>query len=225
MPSSLDRIRTTLVVLCGLGVIGCGAAAPPAERSGAQAWPYLSGWSLSRDLASSRKVGAELRFRPGPSSARVRHAAIVDGMKCGPSASTISVAHVEVFADGHVVIVPAGIGVAPVLRRQGAYVRGGRCVYPLRTFEPTGLVALEFGPTRTLGQFFDLWGQPLDRNHVAGFHVGPRGGIAVFVQGVRWRGNPRSVSLSPHAQITVELGPHVPPHDRYMFPPPQALGR
>jgi hypothetical protein len=146
-------------------------------------------------------------------------------MRCGPSSSTLSLAHVEVFAADHVVIVPAGIGVAPVFRHRGAYVRGGSCVYPLRTFEPTGLVALGPGPTRTLGQFFDLWGQPLDRNRVAGFHVRPGHEVAVFVSGVLCLGNPRSVAVSPRAQITVEIGPYVPPHDRYLFPPVQSLGR
>ena len=46
--------------------------------------------------------------------------------------------HVEFFARGKVMVVPAGIGVAPPLRRDGAYVRGGRCRFPLSTTEPTG---------------------------------------------------------------------------------------
>jgi hypothetical protein len=128
-------------------------------------------------------------------------------------------AHVEIFAANHVVIVPAGIGVAPVLRRQGAYVRGGSCVYPVRTFEPTGLMVVGPGPTRTLGELFDLWGESLNRHEVAGFHARPGGEIAVFVRGMLWRRHPRSVPLFPHAQITIEVGPYVPPHARYAFPP------
>jgi hypothetical protein len=146
-------------------------------------------------------------------------------MTCEPSSSTVSAAHVEVFAANHVVVVPAGIGVAPVPRHEGAYVRGGRCVYPLRTFEPTGLVLLGAGPAPTLGQFFDLWGQTLGRHEVAGFHVSPGDTIAAFVNGTRWPGNPRSIALSARAQITIEGGPYVPPHARYLFPPLRSLGR
>jgi len=133
-------------------------------------------------------------------------------------------AHIEVFAANHVVVVPAGVGVAPALRRRGAYVRGGRCVYALRTYEPTGLVLLGSGAARTLGQFFDLWGQPLDRHRVAGFHVRPGAGVVVFAWGIQWPGNPRSLPISSDAQITVEIGPYVRPHARYMFPPLESVG-
>ena len=47
--------------------------------------------------------------------------------------------HLELFARGLVLLVPAGIGVAPPVERDGAYVLGGRCLYPLRTREPTGV--------------------------------------------------------------------------------------
>ena len=53
--------------------------------------------------------------------------------------------HVELFANRRVVIVPAGIGIVPPLRRDGAYVLGGRCSYPLRTREPTGVVEVAGG--------------------------------------------------------------------------------
>jgi hypothetical protein len=144
-------------------------------------------------------------------------------MRCRASSPVVSAVHVEVFAEDHVVVVPAGVGVAPPLGTQGAYVSGGSCLYPLHTLEPTGLVLLGPGPTRTLGEFFAVWGQPLGREIVAGFHA-PRGGhVAVYIDGVEWRGDPGAAQLFPHAQLTIEVGPHVPPHARYVFPSlPQA---
>jgi hypothetical protein len=139
-------------------------------------------------------------------------------MSCRASSPVVSAAHVELFAEDHVVIVPAGIGVAPPLRRGGAYVSGGRCLYPLHTLEPTGLVLLGAGPTRTLGEFFEVWGQPLRGNLIAGFAAPHGGHVAVYIGGVVWNGDPAAAPLTPHAQLTIEVGPRVPPHAHYVFP-------
>jgi hypothetical protein len=139
-------------------------------------------------------------------------------MSCQAHPAVVSAAHVEVFAGNHVVVVPAGIGVAPPLRREGAYVLGGRCVYPLHTVEPTGLVLLGPRSTHTLGEFFDVWGQPLGDKVVASFRA-PRGDhVAVYIGGIGWRGDPSAAPLTPHAQVTIEVGPRVPPHAHYVFP-------
>jgi hypothetical protein len=139
-------------------------------------------------------------------------------MQCRSSLPVVSAAHLELFAEDHVVVVPAGVGVAPPLRRFGAYVRGGRCVYPLHTLEPTGVVLLGARPARTLGEFFALWGQPLRPRVLAGFSVPPGRHVAVYIDGVAWRGDPAAAPLAAHSQITVEVGPRVPPHAHYLFP-------
>jgi hypothetical protein len=144
--------------------------------------------------------------------------ATIDGMVCRSSAPVVSAAHVELFAEDHVVVIPAGVGVAPPLRRAGAYVRGGSCVYPLHTLEPTGLVLLGAGPTRTLGEFFTLWGQPFGPGVLAGFSAPRDGHVAVYTDGVLWRGDPATAPLAPHSQVTIEVGPRVPPHAHYLFP-------
>jgi hypothetical protein len=130
-----------------------------------------------------------------------------------------SVAHVELFAANHVVMLPAGIGIAPPLERHGPHLLAGRCAYTLRTVDPTGLVLM--GPRRahTLGEFFALWGQPLSRSAVAGFRAGAHADVSVFIDGATWRGDPADAPLAPHSQITIEVGPFVPPHAHYMFPP------
>jgi len=200
-----------LALACGLLAAGCGGSA---QRR-------VDTFSAAEDLASSRNSDPDPRFKPPASGVLVDNAVPVDGMSCRPGYPVASVTHVELFAANHVVIIPAGIGVAPPLRRHGVYVRGGRCVYPLRTVEPTGLVLMGPGRTRTLGELFALWGQRLSSHEVAGFHAEAGQDVSVFSDGVPWRGNPAAVPLSSRAQITIEVGPYVPPHARYVFP---ALG-
>jgi hypothetical protein len=124
-------------------------------------------------------------------------------------------AHLELFARRRVLLVAAGIGIAPPQRREGAYVRGGRCSYPLRTREPTGVIEVEDGARRTVGDLFELWGQPLSRRRIAGF----RGRVHAHVGGRPWRGDPRAIPLRRHAQIVLQVQGRVPPHAKYRFPP------
>ncbi len=142
-------------------------------------------------------------------------APVAGGLGCGRPASTRYGVHVELYAERLVVPVPAGIGIAPPQRRRGAYVLGGRCVYPVRTYEPTGLVvAGRRAAPLTLGDLFAVWGQPLSRTRLASF----RGRLAAFVGGVRWGGPPATIPLDRHAEIVLEVGGRVPPHRTYLFP-------
>jgi hypothetical protein len=128
-------------------------------------------------------------------------------------------AHLEVFARGLDVVIPAGIGIAPPRSRDGAYVTGGRCEYPVRTYEPTGLIEIDSGTRATLGQFFDLWGQPLRRKRLLGFRAARGETVSAFVDGRRWPADPRAIGLDRHAAIVVEVDGYYPPTRRYLFPP------
>jgi hypothetical protein len=124
--------------------------------------------------------------------------------------------HLELFANGRVVVVPAGIGVAAPSRRSfGAIVPGG-CTYPARTLTPAGVVEVGVGARLTLGDLFRLWHQPLGRRRLAGFRS-PRPVLA-FVDGRRWHGDPGAIPLARHAQIVLEIGGYVPPHAAFLFP-------
>jgi hypothetical protein len=139
------------------------------------------------------------RYRPAPG------ANDAPGLTCTRQRAR-AWAHLELFADGRGVLVPAGIGiVAP--RLDGAHVRGGRCRFPLYTDEPTGLVGLTRDDL-TLGDLFAVWGRPLAPDSV------------VHVDGARWAGAPAAVPLRAHAQVVVQTGaPLVEPHAHYRFPP------
>jgi hypothetical protein len=113
------------------------------------------------------------------------------------------------------VILPPGIGVAAPRREVGAVVRSGRCAYPVRTADPTGVVRFRPGRGLDLADVFAVWGQPLSGHRLLGFRSGA--GVRVYVGGRRVRGAPGAVPLRRHAEIVVEIGAYVPPHRSYLF--------
>lgn len=123
--------------------------------------------------------------------------------------------HLELFARKLVLLVPSGIGVAPPVRRDGAYVTGGRCLYPLRTREPTGVVEAAAAGLR-LGDLFRVWGQPLSPRRLAGFRSAKP--LLAFVNGKRFHGDPRAIPLRRHDEIVLEIGGYIRPHSSYLFP-------
>jgi hypothetical protein len=165
------------------------------------------------------RIGRGAGYELPPAGNRVERADPVEGLSCGRrhDGERFGV-HLEVFAHRRDVVVPAGIGIAPPRSRAGAYVTGGRCEYPVRTHEPTGLIELDSGTRATLGQLFALWGEPLGRRRALGFHA-PRGeAVSAFVNGRRWAGDPRAIPLDRHATLVIEVGGYFPPTRRYLFP-------
>jgi hypothetical protein len=83
------------------------------------------------------------------------------------------------------------------------------CIYWVHTHDQTGMIHLELPAafTVTLGDFFDLWGQPLSSTQ-----VGPREDkVTAFVNGTRYIGNPRNIVLGDHTLVQLDLGgPTVP---------------
>jgi hypothetical protein len=187
-----------------IAIAGCGAGTHTATTA-----PKLP--SDYRPIPIGRGSGYRL---PAVSPAVARRLPI-NGLRCTRGRPAAYGIHLELYGRGLVVPVPAGIGIAPPQQRDGAYVRGGACWYPLRTYEPTGVVVVDEGHTPTLGKLFDVWGQPLRSNRLAGF----RGPVTAFVAGRRWTGAPREIPLSRHAQIVLVRGGNVVPHPAYRFPP------
>jgi hypothetical protein len=122
------------------------------------------------------------------------------------------------FAHQHVVAIPTGIGIAsPRARALDASVLGGRCYYPATTTDPTGVIEVRTGARVTLGELFDIWGEPLGSRAAAGFRAPPGSHVVAYVNGRRWSANPRSIALTPHALVVLEVASHVPPHHVYLF--------
>jgi hypothetical protein len=200
-------VRRLVVALALLCLGGCGAGHRDAPARSA----------LEIDLARTRPAGLGSAFRPPPvGNPAVAIGEPVGALRCGKTPARAYGAHLELFARDRGVVVPAGIGTAPPQRREGAFVRGGRCVYPLRTVDPTGVVLVASRTLPTVGQLFRLWGQPLSRERLGSFAGSP---VIAFVDGRRWHGDPRKIPLRRHAQIELEVAPVVEPHPSYTFPP------
>jgi hypothetical protein len=158
-------------------------------------------------------IGAGPRYQLAAASEVVAQARPVGRFRCTNDGKARELAHVELFARKLVLVLPAGIGIAPPLVRSGAYVSGGRCSYGIRTSAPTGVV--EFVPSdhATVGDLFAIWGQPLSAERLAGF----RGDVRAWIGGKRWRGDVRAIPLARHSEIVIELGGYVPPHTFFLF--------
>lgn len=190
-----------LAAAAALLVAGCGASASKRTDRGIPA-------SL---LQQARPIGRGATFHPpvrgpviGPCKAAL-----------GPRQGT----HVEVFAENRVVLLAAGIGTLPPRRSFAGRITRTRCYGALATLDPTGLVLRRPVSRLTLSDLFRSWGQALSRRQIASFHAPAGTEVAVFVDGRSWRGAPGSVPLARHAEIVLEVGPHVPPHASYRFPP------
>jgi hypothetical protein len=162
------------------------------------------------------RLGPELVPIPnGPPLARAASKATptrsVDGIKCERNARLVFHTHVHLtlFVNGKPRRVPAGIGVWPPLGpqnyRHGQFgVTAENCLSWLSTRYSDGLIHVESSIQRSfmLGNFFDIWGQPLSRSR-----VGPaRGAVTAIVNESVWTGDPRQIPLERHSQIQLEVG-------------------
>jgi hypothetical protein len=119
--------------------------------------------------------------------------------------------HLELFARGRVVIVPAAVGVRGARLRFGR-VEAARCRARVWTLDPSGVV--RFTDRATLGTFFRVWGKRFGPHSLLSF----RGAVRLYVNGVRRHRDPRALALRADDEIVVEVGPYIPPHRAYRFP-------
>ena len=135
--------------------------------------------------------------------------ATVDGIQCQGAEQVLFHihAHLTLFVDGTARRIPDGVGIpgaqvsaTPV----GPYVGSGSCFYWLHTHAADGIVHIEspIQRTYTLGNFFDVWRQQLTRTEVGPAH----GRVTALYNGQVFRGNPRDIPLTKHAQIQLEVG-------------------
>ena len=135
----------------------------------------------------------------------------VDGLPCSASVSVAYHAriHLEIRVDGAPQPVPKGVGIP------------GTCLYWIHTYSDDGLVDIEAPRPQvfTLGQFFDIWGEPLTATQ-----VGPYPGHAgdaryAFVNGAPWSGDPRQIPLTNGSVVELQLGPAAVAPATYTFRP------
>jgi len=120
------------------------------------------------------------------------------------------------------VLLAAGIGVRGPVRTAEGRIVAARCYGALATLDPTGVVLVRPGANLTLATLFRSWGEPLSSTQLAAFSAARGQHVRAFIDGRPRRGNPRTIAITNRAEIVLELGPHVPPHHGYTFPPKPA---
>jgi hypothetical protein len=147
----------------------------------------------------------------------------IDGITCQASEQVLFHihAHLTIFVDGAARQVPAGIGIAPPYQVEqtpsGAFIARATCFMWLHTHSADGIIHTEspIQRTYTLGDFFDIWGQPLSSGR-----VGPaRGPVTALFDGRVFTGDPRRIPLLAQAQIQLEVGKPLVAPESIAFPP------
>ncbi len=128
--------------------------------------------------------------------------------------------HLDVFINGQKIIVPGGIGInindpgvhSGTVLGQPAY--GGitvpcdqPCISPLHTHDASGILHTESATDvdNTLGQFFTEWGVALTPTCV-GTYCEPKTPIAIYVDGAKFTGDPRTIPLTNFKEIAIVIG-------------------
>lgn len=161
------------------------------------------GW-VAAALAALALIGAV-------ALARVRASATIDGIGCATGGPVALHTHqrLAIYDRGRPVPVPRGIGAGAT-----------PCLYALHTHRDDGLISVE-SPLRrayTLGQFFDIWRQPVGRDRVAAARADVSHPLRAYVDGRPYRGDPRAIPLRERTLITVEIGPPWASPPPYTFP-------
>lgn len=214
-PTSQPRVSRRIVVAAGVVALAALAAglAVAFTGGGASGSTHLS--SLGT-LVSPGPLGP-----PGPEGPPIEHGldlapagapapgTSVDGIECGPTEQLVFHIHARltIFVGGTSVRVPAGIGIADPHSQgspRGAFVVSGACFAWLHTHAADGIIHMESPVQRTftLGNFFDVWKQPLTATRVGPAH----GRVVAIVDGKLWHGNPRSIPLHAHTQVQLDVG-------------------
>ena len=165
--------------------------------------------SAGNQLVDGQTLGAAL-FASGDTT-RGGIGQAVDDVSCAAQeyAAYHVHAHLSLFVRGKQIAIPSHVGIV-----QGA----GRppCLYWVHTHDSSGIVHIEspYNGAFTLGQFFDIWGQPLGSQRVASF-TGP---MRAYVNGTLYAGDPHTIPLVSHQEITLEVGSPTLSPPRYVFP-------
>ena len=195
----------------------------------------VTAWASSRPSRSSvgpEGVTIDKVANLAPAST-TRSGLSVDGIACATLAKEVvkyhTHTHLVLYVRGRLERLPAGIGITrPALVEKyatGTFYDVGvyDCLYWLHTHVADGIIHAE-APMKesfTLGQFFDIWHQPLGPSR-----VGPaRGPVVVFENGKRISGNPRSTPLLDQGEIQIDIGAPVVPYHAFSFHVTGACGQ
>jgi len=184
--------------------------------------PALTATPKPTQLRDGQSVGTAIGFpradlRHGISADLTSggHGSPVDGIPCQAEMVQVHVhSHLALFINGREVQIPGAIGLTPTPQ--------GGCFYWLHTHGPDGIIHVEAGAPDApqgghynLGMFFDIWGTSLSARQVGPFI----GKVTAFVNGAHYDGDPRTIPLRSHQDITLEVGQPVVTPPAYRLPP------
>jgi hypothetical protein len=186
------------------------AYATPSPGPNASAKPVL--------LTDGGNVGTQ-HFKPGNTTTGGSGQPI-DGITClSVEGQVLHIhSHVALFENGKQIQIPKYIGFAA-----NPGLVGGGCLYWIHTHDSSGVIHVETPEIEapqghdgryTLGMLFDIWGQPLGPEGIAGF----KGPVTAFVNGEKYDGDLHAIPLMSHQQITLEVGTPIVPPPNYTFP-------
>jgi len=106
--------------------------------------------------------------------------------------------HLDLFVDGKMVVVPAGIGIN---QAEGF-------ISTIHTHDETGVIHVESPTveTFTLGQFFDIWGVRFTASCIGSYCADDTNSLKVYSNGTLYTGDPRMLPLSAHEEIVIVYG-------------------
>jgi len=210
----MHRQQLLVLLLAAVASVAAGCGSKSSSQSSSTAASAGSGTASSQGAATVGFEGVPLEQGPDLAPASTTQTGPVNGIQCGPTEQLAYHihAHLAVYANGQPRALSAGIGIPGSTVQpspQGPLAAGGQCIYWLHTHTGDGVIHIE-SPTQriyTVGDFFDVWHQPLSANQVAG----ERGPVTAFLNGKRWSRDPRSIPLLPHGVIQFDIGSPTPP--------------
>jgi hypothetical protein len=196
-----------LLLLLGVALTGCGGSSsdgggtttppPPPPPPGV---PPLSTTVVNLD--DGHQVGAD-RWSTGNTSTGGQGGTVA-GLDCVvnlPQTFHIH-SHLSILLNGEALAVPGQVGIVDTSPTT-------ECWYPVHTHNRSGMIHVEGASsgTFTLGQLFQIWGQPLSSTDVAGLTGMP---VVVYVTDngttTQNTGDWSAIELTSHRLITIQVG-------------------
>jgi hypothetical protein len=207
--------RVAVVVACSLALAACGSSSSSSTSSAGKTSPSSSS-SLTPATSQAQPGPEGIPLGQGQALAPTSTAAqgnTVDGIHCGGTEQFVTHvhAHLAVYVNGRPTQIPAGLGLVQPALAQGSnnFYGATQCYYWLHTHAADGIIHIE-SPSATLvftlGNFFDIWHQPLSAARVAS----AKGKVSAFVNGQPWTKTPRAIPLVGHEVIQLDVGAPTP---------------
>ncbi len=147
-------------------------------------------------------LGVLIHFIQSASPTSTTGPRVIDGISCQSGEGAVTHIHsaLKLYVNGQPSTIPAQIGID----------NADSCLYALHTHSTNDIIHEEAPDqkTYTLGEFFDIWGQPLSRTQVAGNTIGALDTLKIEVFDASgkltpYTGDPRTLALADHETIVI----------------------